>query len=175
VEKLTQSPKHPVSAVLAGPYGHPFHPMLVTVPIGAWVASLVFDVASYVEDRPAFLVQGSRWLIGLGVLGALAAATVGFLDFLAIPAGTRARRTAVLHLSLNLTITCAYAGNYTLRQNLTVDQHPTPVGPLVLSVLCIAALTVSGYLGGKLAYRYGVRVADEDTQADGYLARHARD
>jgi uncharacterized membrane protein len=33
--------KAPVSAALAGPYGHPFHPILVTVPIGAWVASLV--------------------------------------------------------------------------------------------------------------------------------------
>jgi uncharacterized membrane protein len=175
VEKLTQTPKHHVSAMLAGPHGHPFHPILVTVPIGAWVASLVFDVASYIEDRPAFLVQGSRWLIGLGVLGALAAATVGFLDFLAIPTRTRAHRTAVAHLSLNLTITCAYAGNYLWRQNLTIHQHPTPVGPLVLSVLSIATLTVSGYLGGKLAYRYGVRVADEETQAEGYLASQAPD
>jgi uncharacterized membrane protein len=38
--------KRPVSAVLAGPYGHPWHPILVTVPIGSWVASLVFDVSS---------------------------------------------------------------------------------------------------------------------------------
>lgn len=39
--------RQPVSAALAGPYGHPFHPILVTVPIGAWVASLVFDIASH--------------------------------------------------------------------------------------------------------------------------------
>jgi uncharacterized membrane protein len=38
--------KRPVSAALAGPYGHPFLPILVTVPIGAWVASLAFDIAS---------------------------------------------------------------------------------------------------------------------------------
>jgi len=25
--------KTPVSAALAGPYGHPFHPILVTIPI----------------------------------------------------------------------------------------------------------------------------------------------
>ena len=169
MDRTSQSAKQPVSAVLAGPYGHPFHPILVTVPIGAWIASLVFDLASYVHDRPAFLVEGSRWLIALGVLGALAAASVGALDFLAIPTGTRARRTAVVHLTLNLTITCAYAGNFWWRQNLTVDQDPIPAGPLVLSVLSVAALSVSGYLGGKLAYRYGVRVADEDTQAEGYL------
>ena len=68
-----QQAKHPVT-VLAGPYGHPFHPMLVTVPIGAWVASLVFDIGSRVVSKPGFLGQGSEWLIAIGVLGALAAA-----------------------------------------------------------------------------------------------------
>ena len=48
--------KQPVSALLAGPYGHPYHPMLVTAPIGAWVASLVFDIASRLVSKPA---QGS--------------------------------------------------------------------------------------------------------------------
>ncbi len=57
--------KQPVSAVLAGPYGHPFHPMLVTVPIGAWVASFVFDLASHVSS-PAALATGAFWLIGSG-------------------------------------------------------------------------------------------------------------
>jgi hypothetical protein len=31
-----------------------------------------------------------------------------------------------------------------------------------------AGLAVSGWLGGRLAYRYGVRVADEATQVEGY-------
>ncbi|MFF8882681.1 DUF2231 domain-containing protein [Streptomyces flaveolus] len=43
--------KRPVSASLAGPYSHPFHPVLVTVPIGAWVTSLVFDIASHLAHR----------------------------------------------------------------------------------------------------------------------------
>src|SRR2546421_12202451 len=83
-----QQAKRPVTT-LAGPYGHPLHPALVAVPIGAWIASLVFDVASRLVGDPGFLVQGSRWLIGLGVLGAVAAALVGFLDLFAIPTGTR--------------------------------------------------------------------------------------
>jgi 3-phenylpropionate/trans-cinnamate dioxygenase ferredoxin reductase subunit len=32
---------------------------LVTVPIGAWVASLVFDLASHVIADPGFLARGS--------------------------------------------------------------------------------------------------------------------
>src|SRR3954465_6310044 len=96
--------KRPVSAALAGPYAHPFHPMLVTVPIGAWVCSLVFDIASYVVESPGFLAKGSTWLIGIGVVGALAAAVVGFLDLTAIPTGSRAFRTGLVHMTLNLVV-----------------------------------------------------------------------
>lgn len=160
-----QQSKRPVSA-LAGGYGHPLHPILVTVPIGAWVASLVFDIASYLVDDPDFLAKGSLWLIGLGVAGALAAAATGFLDLLAVPPGTRAFRTALVHMSLNLAVTTAYAAAFGWR--LGDVTGPVSPGPIALSVAALAALTVSGFLGGKLAYRYGVRVADETTQSEGF-------
>ena len=163
-----ESSKQPVSAVLAGPYGHPFHPILVTVPIGSWVAALVFDIASQVVDRPGFLTQGAEWLIAIGVLGALAAAVVGFLDLLAIPAGTAALRTALLHMSLNLVVTALYVGNFFWRHSDYTDGRSVGTGQLVLAAISLAVLGVSGYLGGKLAYRYGVRVADERTQAEGF-------
>jgi uncharacterized membrane protein len=162
--------KHPVSAVLAGPYGHPFHPILVTVPIGSWLASLVFDIGSHVVDRPTFLTMGSTWLIAIGVVGALGAAMVGFLDLFAIPAGTTAYRTALVHMTLNLLVTTAYVVNFLWRHTSYGQRGSVAAGPLVLSVLSIAALTVSGYLGGKLAYHFGVRVAAETTQAEGYRA-----
>jgi uncharacterized membrane protein len=160
--------KQPVSAALAGPYGHPFHPILVTVPIGAWIASLVFDIASQFVDDPGFLNQGSEWLIAIGVLGALAAASVGFLDFLAIPRGTSAYHTGLLHLCLNLSITVAYALNFVWRHGSYSQPDAVAGGPLALSILSVLVLGVSGYLGGKLAYRYGVRVADEDVQREGF-------
>ncbi|WP_077797492.1 DUF2231 domain-containing protein [Streptomyces sp. JHA26] len=170
--------KRPVSASLAGPYGHPFHPILVTVPIGAWVTSLVFDIASHVVDRPGFLTQGSQWLIAVGVIGALLAAMVGFLDLFAIPTGTPAFRTALVHMTLNLLVTVAYAVNFLWRQGAYTDGGSVGWDRLVLSAVSIAVLGVSGFLGGKLAYRYGVRVADENTQAEGYTpgtgARNAR-
>jgi uncharacterized membrane protein len=164
VDALEQA-KRPVTA-LAGPYGHPLH--LVAVPIGAWIASLVFDIASHLVGDPGFLTQGSRWLIGLGVLGALAAAMVGFLDLFAIPTGTRAFRLALLHMSINLAVTVAYAVGFVIRGHTGAGAVPVGWGPLALSAVALAALTVSGYLGGELAYRYGVRVADETTQSHGY-------
>ncbi len=167
--------KRPASAVLAGPYGHPFHPILVTVPIGAWVASLVFDIASHVVHRPGFLTQGSQWLIAIGVLGALIAATVGLLDLLVIPTRTPAFRVGLVHMSLNLSITAAYIAGFAWRHGTYTDGRPVGGGQLALSAVSLAALVVSGYLGGKLAYHYGVRVADEHTQATGYTTTtHSR-
>ncbi|WP_336204234.1 DUF2231 domain-containing protein [Nonomuraea sp. LPB2021202275-12-8] len=158
------------TTVLAGPYGHPLHPILVTVPIGAWVTSLVFDVASHVVDDSAFLVKGSVWLIAVGVIGAVAAAMTGFLDFLGIQPGTAAFRTGLAHLSLNLAITVAYGVSWAWRASGGEPSEPVGWGPLALSAISLAALAVSGSLGGKLAYRYGVRVADEATQAKGFGA-----
>ncbi|MGE5290733.1 MAG: DUF2231 domain-containing protein [Micromonosporaceae bacterium] len=173
---LPEQAKRPVSS-LAGPYGHPFHPILVTVPIGAWVASLAFDVASRVVSGPGFLTKGSLWLIAIGVVGALAAAAVGFLDLFAIPPGSRAQRTALIHMSLNLLVTVAYVVNFLWRRGTYA--HPgfhigrVGAGMLALSAISLAALAVSGYLGGKLAYRYGIRVADESTQAEAFAVTRA--
>jgi uncharacterized membrane protein len=160
--------KHPVT-LLGGTYGHPVHPILVTVPIGAWVTSLVFDIASHQVAAPHFLAQGAEWLIAVGLVGALAAACAGFLDLFAIPAGTRAYRTALLHMNLNVAVTLAYAAGFTWRYHTYHRAGPVLPGQLTLSAVSLAVLAMSGYLGGKLAYRYGVRVADENTQAEGYV------
>ena len=164
--------KRPVTG-LAGPYGHPLHPALVTLPIGAWAASLVFDVASRLVDDPGFLVQGSRWLIAIGVLTALGAAMIGFLDLFAIPAGTRAHRVALIHMTLNLAVVTSYTVNFLLRpaQDTGAGGGPAPgvgIGYIAASAVTFAVLGVAGLLGGELAYRYGVRVADEDAQASGF-------
>ena len=161
--------KRPVSALLAGPYGHPYHPMLVTIPIGAWLISLGFDIASHISSTPGFLARGSEWLIAIGVVGAILAGSVGFLDLAAIPAGTRAFRTGCTHMFINVTLIVAYGVDFGLRYRSYGQGSPVSDKMIALSVACVLALAVSGYLGGKLAYRYGVRVASETTQAEGFL------
>jgi uncharacterized membrane protein len=140
---------------------HPAHPALVVVPIGAWIASLAFDVASRVVAEPAFLTEGSRWLIAIGVLGALAAAVPGFFDLLGIPQGSPALRTAILHMSLNLTATAGYAVGFFLRgDNTGATAGPVQTLPLLLSVASLLVVSAGGYLGGELVFRFGVRVRD---------------
>lgn len=158
--------KRPVTPI-AGPYGHPFHPILVTIPIGAWVVSFVFDVASRWAGEPEVFVKGSFWLIGVGILGAVAAALFGLLDLLAIPRGTPAFRTGLTHMALNLTVVGLYAISFALRRD-HLDEGDVTIAAFVCSAVALVILGVSGWLGGKLAYHYGVRVADEATQAEGY-------
>jgi uncharacterized membrane protein len=159
--------KHPVT-VLAGPYGHPIHPALVTVPIGAWIAAFVFDLVSRGADDAPVFAKGAYWLIGIGIIGAVVAAMFGFLDLLGIPTGTRAFRTALTHMALNLTVVVLFVVGFLLRHSRLHEPDGTPVGLIVLAAVALVLLAASGWLGGKLAYRYGIRVVDEATQADGY-------
>jgi uncharacterized membrane protein len=164
----TQTPlptKRPRS-VLAGPYGHPFHPILVTVPIGAWVAALVFDVISKSSDRPETFAEGAFWLLVIGIVGAVVAAVFGVMDLMTIPSRTPAASTAITHMALNTVVLVIFAVNALIRQSEGRDEVSNLA--LGLTVVGLLVLGASGWLGGKLSYRYGVRVADERTQAEGY-------
>ena len=161
-----QRTKHPRSAI-SGLYGHPVHPILVTIPIGAWTSSLVFDIAAKATDRPAAFATGANWLIGIGIVGALAAAIVGAIDFSTIEKGTKAYTTGLTHLALNLVVVALYVVNFVVRRSQGYDD--VSAGAILLSVVALALLGASGWLGGKLSYRYGIRVADEGTQAEGFV------
>jgi uncharacterized membrane protein len=163
VRPRAKQPKTP----LAGPYGHPIHPLLVTVPIGSWVAALIFDIASKVSNDGAAFAEGAYWLIGLGVVAALVAALFGLMDLLSIPRGTKVFRIALTHMTLNVTTVVLFAISFLVRAS---GDYETPVsaGLLVLSIVALGILAVSGWLGGMMAYRYGVRVADEETQREGF-------
>jgi uncharacterized membrane protein len=117
-------------------------------------------------DDAATFAEGAYWLVGIGIVGALAAAIFGFLDLLAIPTGTRAFRTALVHMALNLAVVALFAVGFALRRSRLDEPDGTPIGVLALSVVALAVLGVSGWLGGMLTYRYGVRVVDDTTQVD---------
>jgi len=157
--------KHPRTP-LAGPYGHPFHPILVTIPIGTWTASVIFDIIGLFADDATPYTIGAQILIAIGVVGGVVAAVFGLLDLATLARGTAARRTALIHMGLNLGAVVLFAVNWAVRASQ--DHDEVSVVGLVLSVIGLLAVGVSGWLGGKLAYRYGVRVADERTQAEGF-------
>lgn len=153
-------------SVIAGPYGHPFHALLVTIPIGAWVASFVFDLVAAFGEHPEAFRMGAALLIAVGIVGALLAAIVGLIDLSTLAAGTRVRKIALVHMSFNFASLAAFAVSLILRAG--DDFTAASIAAFILSCAGLALLGVSGFLGGEMAYRYGVRVADESTQRAGF-------
>lgn len=140
-------------------FRHPLHPALAHLPIGAWICSLLFDIGSRLVSRPIGLAEGSAWLIAVGVVGALAAAVTGVADMRLIRPGSAAFRTATAHMALNVSLIFAYALNFAWRYRSHAVRAPVSTGALAFSAVCVVALGVSGYLGGRLAYGHGVRMA----------------
>jgi uncharacterized membrane protein len=147
-------------SVLAGPEGHPFHPFVVPVPIGAFVSSLIFDILTQTRaDGLPYLVDGAFWLIGVGVIGAIIAALFGVLDLRAIPRRTPPFTVAVTHLTLNVAAAVLFVIGYAWRAGDHVELDKTRWGQLALSAVAVALLLAAVWLGQTLTYRYGRRVA----------------
>jgi uncharacterized membrane protein len=160
--------KRPVSAV-AGPYGHPFHASLVPVPIGAFVCVLALDIASHRAADGTGYARAATVVLGIGLLFAVVAAVFGLMDYAQLPRRTAVNRTATTHMILNLLVVAVLGGSFLAR--LGNDDGAVPTGLVLLTVVALLVLGVSGWLGGHLAYRYGVRVADERVQSEAYVER----
>lgn len=88
-----------------------------------------------------------------GIVAALLAAIPGFIDYLSLPNG-KTKTIAVWHMRINLAVVALFAFNLWLRR----DAAPGAALPVWLSVVGIALLGVSGWLGGELVYVHGVAV-----------------
>src|SRR6266567_8944961 len=139
------------------PFRHPLHPMLVHFPIGLFFLSLLLDIASFAFPNVPNLVLASFYAISLGVVTALLAAVPGFADYTDIRRDHPAKRTATAHMTLNLLVVALYGINLGVRSSMLADSK-IPLLPLVLSLVGVALLSASGYLGGRLVYDEGISV-----------------
>ena len=130
--------------------GHPLHPLLVALPIGAWSSATVLDLTTLRGSAAA------RKLVGLGVLAAIPTAAAGGSDW--VDTSGAERRIGLVHavgawLSIGL-----YASSWRARR-------PGKRGGRLLAIAGGATLAATGYLGGHLTYRYGVGVDTTAFQA----------
>lgn len=136
--------------------GHPVHQMLIVFPLGLLATAVVFDVIFLIsENRQWALV--SYYMIGAGVVGGLAAALFGWLDWIAIPSGTRAKRIGLWHGLLNVTVLGLFALSWFLRQE---NPGLPPTGAVVAALAGAAIALIAAWLGGELVSRLGVGVYD---------------
>lgn len=140
----------------------PLHPVLAAIPIGSWVASLVFDVASYIAAEPRFLAEGSRWLIVIGLIAAAPTAITGLIDALPVPPRTAAAQVVMWHMGLMMAAWLLYATNFLLRTG-TVDA-PVPAGLVGLSGAGVVVLGAAALAGSSLAHRHTPPAAGHSTR-----------
>lgn len=136
-------------------FGHPIHPMLIVFPLGLLVISVVFDILYLINGNDFFPVV-SYYNIIAGIIGGLLAAVFGFIDWLAIPAGTRAKRIGLMHGVGNLVLVALFFISWLLRRG---DPNFVPsTMALVFSFLAVGLGTLTAWLGGELVYRLDVAV-----------------
>jgi uncharacterized membrane protein len=145
--------------------GHPIHAMLVTLPIGLWVFSLVADIV-FLSNGDARWETTAYFTLGGGIVGALLAAVPGLLDFIGLHE-PRERRIATAHMALNLAIVAIQVVNFWLRSR----SGPGESWAMLISVVAVAALVVSGWLGGQLVHVLGV---SQPHHGEGTSAEHDR-
>jgi uncharacterized membrane protein len=142
--------------------GHPIHPMLVAIPIGLFLLSLVFDLIA-MTGRSAVLGAASFWAILGGVCGGLLAAVFGLIDWTGIPARTRAKRIGLWHAGLNVVVVGLFAIAWLMR--LGTPAHEPSWIAVGFEIVAVALMTIAGWLGGELVDRLGVGV-DENANVD---------
>lgn len=140
-------------------FKHPIHPMLIVFPIGLWIFSLVCDLLRLAgAPGDAWSTVAFYTMIG-GLIGALLAAIPGFIDLLFYKWGAPpVKKIAVTHMTINLAVVVLYAINIWLRAAETSDPSASTGAPVLLSIVGVALLAVSGWLGGQMVHVYGVGV-----------------
>jgi nitrite reductase/ring-hydroxylating ferredoxin subunit/uncharacterized membrane protein len=135
---------------------HPIHPMLVSLPIGLWAGSLAYDVVAAARDDERLRHTADDMLLA-GLVGAIAAAVPGAVDYFAIvPPNSSARKRGATHGLLNVTLTALYGANWLLRSR-SPERWGRRLG-VPLSLLGFGGLMYSGWLGGTLVYRNQIAV-----------------
>ena len=135
-------------------FGHPIHPMLIVFPLGLLATSLIFDIIHWITGNGFFSVV-AFWMITVGVIGGLLAAIFGLIDWLAIPAGTRAKTIGLWHGVGNVVIVLLFIVSWLIRLN--AQSNPN-VFAYILSIVGVVLALFTGWLGGELVDRLGVGV-----------------
>jgi uncharacterized membrane protein len=127
--------------------------MLIPFPIALWIFSLACDLIFLFGFGGPVWKDVALYTMTGGIIGGLAAAIPGYIDYRSLTDPVIVR-IAQMHMAINVGLVLLFTVNAGLR----MLNGPEAVLPVVLSFLGVAALGVSGWLGGELVYVQGVAV-----------------
>jgi uncharacterized membrane protein len=139
--------------------GHPLHAMLVPIPVVCFVGTLVTDIV-YWKTAAMLWADISAWLLVVGLVVSLFAATAGLIDFLG-DRRIRELRAGWIHGLGNIAALVLSFFNALIH---TRDAYTSVVpSGLILSALVVAILLVTGWNGWTMVYRHGVGVRQNES------------
>jgi nitrite reductase/ring-hydroxylating ferredoxin subunit/uncharacterized membrane protein len=140
-----------VANVLYGTWlGHPLHPAFAAVPTGSVATAIVLDAVSVLSGPSAAMRDASRFALGVGIIGAVGAATTGVTDWQ--HTHEESRRIGIVHGLLNVVATGLYAMSWWDRRR---GRHFRGIAATAMGY----GLTMSSdYLGAALVYGSGIGV-----------------
>jgi len=150
--------------------GHPLHPVLTDVPIGAWTTALVFDTLDAGSRGWPWQASARRRAddaILIGVVGAIGAALAGITDWQHTDG--KARRTGFAHAALNTLALGLYTGSLVMRRRGARGAGRSLAG------VGFGVMLASAYLGGRLVYRERIGVDHAQREEPEGFARALRE
>ena len=151
----SQPPPRRLKTFLHGTWlGHPLHPLLTDIPIGAWSLAVLFDILWLISPvGNAWAARGAEVLILVGILAALAAAVTGLADWSDTYGAERV--TGFRHGLFNLISELVYIVSLALR--LIVPSGENGVAA-TLGFIGFAVMAFAAYLGGDMVFAKGTAV-----------------
>lgn len=134
--------------------GHPLHPSVVPLPIGAFVGAFVADLA-YARSGDPFWARAARHLTDAGIVTGLMAGSLGAMDFTGREP-IRRHGSAWVHGLGNATVLGMALLSRSMRQR--DERRAGERGAMWISGLSVAMLGITGWLGGELSYRHRIGV-----------------
>lgn len=146
---LKEAPQALLNTLHGTRFGHPLHPAIIAVPLGAWSVSSLLDLWEAATGDKTFS-PGADAALGIGLLGSIGAAATGLNDWRHTDG--QARRVGALHGILNLVSIGLFANSWVLRRRGSRSAG-------ICSALSGFALSgLAGWLGGHLVSRERVGV-----------------
>jgi nitrite reductase/ring-hydroxylating ferredoxin subunit/uncharacterized membrane protein len=137
-----------VKDALSGTWlGHPLHPLLTDVVIGAWTSSFLLDLIPGGRTRKA-----SNRLVDIGILAAIPTAIAGLSDW--SDTRGRRRRVGLAHAGANTVALLLYVNSSLARK------RGRRLKGYLLSAAGFGVANISAYLGGHLSFGQGVGVTE---------------
>jgi uncharacterized membrane protein len=151
---------------LRGFPGHPSHPPLTDVTIGAYTFATVAAILSKAGVAEHGFAEAWWLALLIGAISSALTVLTGFLDWLQISRGTPLWRTATLHALSNATASVFFVIAIIVGHD-DYAAKAVGTGGLILTILGFVFLTVGGTMGGSITYVHGMRVlnlVDEPTR-----------